>query len=141
MRLIGIGVLLAAGFCFAQQQSDFKPATSNVLDAQYPKVDSSSRVQIRFKAPDATKVKLNFWSGPKMDMERGSDGYWTPTTPPTSIFFPTSADSAAAPMCSRWGTETWTPEQRSKVPWRIRRHSRSGRICCGSVWEQKSRNE
>jgi hypothetical protein len=29
MRLIGIGVLLAASFCFAQEQGDFKPATSN----------------------------------------------------------------------------------------------------------------
>ncbi len=82
MRMIGVGVLLAASLCFAQEQSDFKPATSNVLDAQFPKVDSSSRVQIRFKAPEASKVKLNFWSGPKMDMDRGSDGYWTATTPP-----------------------------------------------------------
>ena len=70
MRIIAIGMLLAASFCFAQDSSDFKPATSNVLDAQYPQVDSNSRVQIRFKAPDATKVKLNFWSGPKVDMEK-----------------------------------------------------------------------
>ena len=40
MRLIGIVMLFAAAFCFAQEQGDFKPATSNVLDAQYPKVDS-----------------------------------------------------------------------------------------------------
>jgi len=53
-----------------------------VLDAQYPKVDGNSRVQIRFKAPDASKVKLNFWSGPKVDMEKQADGFWTATTPP-----------------------------------------------------------
>jgi enterochelin esterase family protein len=82
MRLIGIVVLLAARFCFAQDSVDFKPATSNVLDAQYPRVDSNSRVQIRFKAPDATKVKLNFWSGPKVDMEKQADGFWTVITPP-----------------------------------------------------------
>ena len=82
MRLIGIVVLLAASFCLAQDSVDFKPATSNVLDAQYPRVDSNSRVQIRFKAPDATKVKLNFWSGPKVDMEKQADGFWTVTTPP-----------------------------------------------------------
>ncbi len=75
-------MLLAGSFCFAQNSSDFKPATSNVLDAQYPQVDSNSRVQIRFKAPDATKVKLNFWSGPKVDMEKQADGFWTFTTPP-----------------------------------------------------------
>ena len=75
-------MLLAASFCLAQDPGDFKPATSNVLDAQYPKVDGNSRVQIRFKAPDATKVKLNFWSGPKADMEKQADGFWTFTTPP-----------------------------------------------------------
>jgi enterochelin esterase-like enzyme len=34
------------------------------------------------KAPDATKVKLNFWSGPKVDMEKQTDGFWTVTTAP-----------------------------------------------------------
>jgi enterochelin esterase family protein len=34
------------------------------------------------KAPDATKVKLNFWSGPKVDMVKQPDGFWTVTTPP-----------------------------------------------------------
>jgi len=74
-------MLFAASFCVAQESGDFKPATSNVLDAQYPKVDSSSRVQIRFKAPEASKVRVNFWSGPKADMEKQSDGFWTFTTP------------------------------------------------------------
>jgi enterochelin esterase-like enzyme len=82
MRLIGILTLMFASFCLAQNQSDFKPASSNVLDGQYPKVDSKSRVEIRFKAPDASKVRVNFWSGPKADMEKGPDGYWTFTTPP-----------------------------------------------------------
>ncbi|WP_348265352.1 alpha/beta hydrolase-fold protein [Telmatobacter sp. DSM 110680] len=80
--MIAFAMLLTASFCFAQDQGNFKPATSNVLDAQYPKVDGNSRVQIRFKAPDAAKVKLNFWSGPKVDMEKQPDGFWTLTTPP-----------------------------------------------------------
>jgi enterochelin esterase-like enzyme len=82
MKLAVLAMLVSASLCFGQEQSDFKPATSNVLDAQYPKVDSQSRVEIRFKAPDATHVKLNFWSGPKVDMEKQPDGYWTVTTPP-----------------------------------------------------------
>lgn len=82
MKVIAFAMLLAASFCLAQDQGDFKPATSNVLDAQFPKVDGNSRVQIRFKASDATKVKLNFWSDPKVDMEKQSDGFWTFTTPP-----------------------------------------------------------
>ena len=70
MRLeSGILVLLMASFCVIQRSSDFKPATSNVLDAQYQKVDSNSRgAKIRFKAPDASKVGVNFWSGPRTDM-------------------------------------------------------------------------
>lgn len=82
MRLITIVALVATPFCLAQDSGDFKPATSNVLDAQYPRVDSKSRVEIRFKAPDASKVRVNFWSGPKADMDKQADGFWTFTTPP-----------------------------------------------------------
>lgn len=82
MRSIWLLTLLAGSFCYAQNPDDMKPAMSNVLDAQYPKVDKSSRVQIRFKAPDASKVRVNFWSGPKADMEKQADGYWTYTTSP-----------------------------------------------------------
>ena len=39
-------------------------------------------MQVRVKAPDATRVKLNFWSGPKLDMEKQPDGFWTVTTSP-----------------------------------------------------------
>ncbi len=82
MWRIGIVMLLCAGFCLAQDSGDFKPASSNALDAQYPRVDSNSRAQIRLKAPDAAKVSVNFWSGEKADMEKQSDGFWTFTTPP-----------------------------------------------------------
>jgi enterochelin esterase family protein len=82
MKLVLMAILLSASLCYGQEQRDFKPAISNVLDAQYPRVDSNSRVEIRFKAPDATKVKLNCWSGPKIDMEKQTDGFWTVTTPP-----------------------------------------------------------
>jgi len=34
------------------------------------------------KAPDATMVRLNFWSGPKPDMVKQPDGFWTVTTLP-----------------------------------------------------------
>ena len=77
MRVIGVLILFSASLCLAQGSSDFKPASSNVLDAQFPQVDSNSRVQIRFKAPDATKVRGNFWSGEKADMEKQAAGFWT----------------------------------------------------------------
>ena len=66
----------------AQEPGDFQPATTNVWGAEYPRVDSKGRVQLRLKAPDATKVRVNFWSGPKAEMVKQSDGFWTFTTPP-----------------------------------------------------------
>src|SRR6187431_2214424 len=68
--------------CYAQDVSDFQPSTTNVWGAQYPRVDSKGRVQLRVKAPDAVKVRVNFWSNPKAEMEKQADGYWTITTPP-----------------------------------------------------------
>jgi enterochelin esterase-like enzyme len=82
MKLFGIVILLLASLCGAQQSDTFRPSSTNVWDAQYPRVDSAGRVEIRIKAPEATKVKLNFWSGPKLDMEKQADGFWTITTPP-----------------------------------------------------------
>lgn len=82
MRLATFLCALLSGLCLAQDASDFKPASSNVLNAQYPRVDSKSRVEIRFKAPDASKVRVNFWSGPKAEMSKQADGFWTFTTPP-----------------------------------------------------------
>ena len=73
---------LVAGIVCAQQPGDFQPAETNVWGAEYPRVDANGRVQIRIKAPEANKVKLNFWSGPKVDMEKQADGSWTVTTTP-----------------------------------------------------------
>jgi enterochelin esterase family protein len=84
LRIIAAGIIgvLAASLCWAQASGDFRPATTNVWDADYPRIDATGRVQVRVKAPDATKVKLNFWSGPKVDMEKQPDGFWSVTTAP-----------------------------------------------------------
>jgi enterochelin esterase-like enzyme len=82
MKTIALALLLIAGTCAAQDASQFHAAETNVWGAEYPRVDSGGRVQIRIKAPDANKVKLNFWSGPKVDMEKQADGSWTITTTP-----------------------------------------------------------
>jgi len=82
MRQFAILIFLLSSFCWAQGSGDFQPSSTNVWGAEYPRVDSNGRVQIRVKAPDATKVKLNFWSGPKVDTEKQTDGFWTVTTGP-----------------------------------------------------------
>jgi len=84
MKLVGAFILmfLFTGVCSAQQPGEFTAAATNVWGAEYPRVDGTGRVQIRVKAPDATKVRVNFWSGPKEEMEKQPDGYWTITTKP-----------------------------------------------------------
>jgi enterochelin esterase-like enzyme len=82
MRKFACALLLIAGTCVAQDATQFQPAETNVWGAEYPRVDPAGRVQVRIKAPDANKVKLNFWSGPKVDMDKQADGYWSITTEP-----------------------------------------------------------
>jgi enterochelin esterase family protein len=82
MMRISVAVLLLSTFCCAQSPEGFQPASTNVWGAAYPCVDATGRAEFRIKAPDATTVKLNFWSNPKMDMVKQSDGFWTATTPP-----------------------------------------------------------
>jgi enterochelin esterase family protein len=79
---MAMALVLLSSLCCAQESGDFRPAPTNVWGAEYPKVDSSGRVQVRIKAPDASKIRLNFWSGPKEQMEKQADGYWFFTTPP-----------------------------------------------------------
>jgi enterochelin esterase family protein len=74
-------MLLSASLCCAQESSAFRPASTNVFSSEYPRVDGLSKAQFKVKAPDATKVRLNFWSGPKLDTEKQADGFWTATTP------------------------------------------------------------
>ena len=84
MKTIGmvLALLSVAAVSSAQQQAEFKPAETNVWGAEYPRVDATGRVEIRIKAADAAKVRVNFWSGPKVDMEKQADGFWTVITPP-----------------------------------------------------------
>ena len=82
MKKAGWALFLAASLCSAQESGDFRPAETNVWGAEYPRVDGAGRVEIRIKAPDATKVRVSFWSGPKLDLVKQPDGLWTVTTPP-----------------------------------------------------------
>ena len=85
MKQAGVAICVAVALTAvgsAQESGEFRPASTNVWGAQYPRVDGAGRVEIRIKAPDATSVRVNFWSGPKLDMVKQADGFWTVTTPP-----------------------------------------------------------
>jgi enterochelin esterase family protein len=72
---------------------DSKPASSNVLNAQYPRVHADRRVTFRITAPGAQKVQLQpggadngLGKGP-VDMTRDEKGVWTVTLPPAVAGF------------------------------------------------------
>lgn len=69
----------------AKPVDEGKPATTNVGNAQYPRVHSDGRATFRLKAPDAKKVQVftNYGLGPRgnWDMTKGDDGVWTLTSP------------------------------------------------------------
>ncbi len=82
MKLLGMAILLVSSACLAQDSGGFQPASTNVWGAEYPRVDSQNRAQFRVKAPNASKVVVNFWSLPKLEMTKQPDGFWTVTSAP-----------------------------------------------------------
>ena len=107
-------VVLGAGSAVAAEEpARSEPATTNVRGAAYPRVDGASRVELRVKAPDATKVRVNFWSGPKADMVKQADGFWTFTTPPLApglhyyVFVIDGADVADPGSHAFFGGNRW----------------------------------
>jgi len=77
--------ILVCGVLRAFAAPDGVPATSNVGNAEYPRIASDLRVTFRLKAPNAKQVKLEGGAGlvkEPLEMTRGEDGTWTVTTPP-----------------------------------------------------------
>ena len=86
-RTLIIALTFAASMAQAPAD-DTRPASSNVLNAQYPRVHSDGRVTIRLTAPNAQKVQLQpggadngLGKGP-IDMTRDEKGLWSITLPP-----------------------------------------------------------
>jgi enterochelin esterase-like enzyme len=83
-------LIIALTFAGAMAQSpvdDSRPASSNVLNAPYPRVHSDNRVTFRLTAPTAQKVQLQpggadngLGKGP-IDMSRDDQGVWSITLP------------------------------------------------------------
>ena len=83
-------VLLAVAVSTAAfgQADDGRPAISNLMNAQYPRVYPDGRVVFRLAAPKAGIVQLAGALTPApVDMSRGEDGAWTITIPPPAPGF------------------------------------------------------
>ncbi len=88
MRYLPILAILAGAVCHAQPPDDSKPAASNVMGAEYPRIHADLRVTFRVNAPTAQKVSVQpggadngLGAGP-YPMTRDDKGIWTVTTPP-----------------------------------------------------------
>jgi enterochelin esterase-like enzyme len=82
--LLIVAMLLPGSQLFAQPADDSKPASTAVLNAQYPRVYPDGRVLFRLAAPKAASVQLGGagLGAQTYDMVKGEDGAWTVTIPP-----------------------------------------------------------
>ena len=79
-RILIVGLCLSA-IC-AGQTGSRKP-TTNIPDAEYPRINSDLSVTFRVQADQARKVQLLMELGQSTyDMTRGEDGFWQVTTKP-----------------------------------------------------------
>ena len=87
--MVGMPLLLmVVALLQAPASDDSRPASTNVLNAQYPRIYPDGRVTFRLPAPNAQKVQLQpggadngLGKGP-IDMTRDDKGVWTVTIPP-----------------------------------------------------------
>src|SRR5579862_3067187 len=85
-RFAAIAMLACAAM--AQAPDDSRPASTNIMGAEYPRIHSDLRVTFRVNAPMAQKVLVQpggadngLGAGP-YEMVRDDKGVWTVTTPP-----------------------------------------------------------
>ena len=107
-------LLIAALSLSAQTKEDFKPATTNQPNHQYPMVNSQRMVRAQVKATDAKSVKLDI-GGVKYDMVNDGTGVWTGDSAPQDEgfhYYQLEIDGASVPDpgslyyygASRWGS-------------------------------------
>ncbi len=107
-------LLIAALSLGAQTKEDFKPATTNQPNHQYPMVNSQRMVRAQVKATDAKSVKLDI-GGVKYDMVNDGTGIWTGDSAPQDEgfhYYQLEIDGASVPDpgslyyygASRWGS-------------------------------------
>jgi enterochelin esterase family protein len=69
-----------SGICYAQDITNSKPASTNVLGVEYPRIFSDLSVAFQIKAPEARKVQIQL--DKLYDMKCDTQGIWTVKTTP-----------------------------------------------------------
>lgn len=62
-----------------QPPAGSKPASTNIVGAEYPRIDSLRRAIFRVRAPEAQKVTVSLGN---VALEKGEDGFWNGITAP-----------------------------------------------------------
>lgn len=105
---------LASLSAAAQVTEDFKPASTNQENKQYPMVNSQRIVRAQISAPNANSVKLDI-GGKKYEMKKDEQGVWTGDSEPQDEgfhYYQLEIDGASVPDpgskyyygASRWGS-------------------------------------
>ena len=108
---------------------DFKPASTNQGNKQFPAVNSQRMVRAQIVAPNATTVKLDI-SGTKYLMVKDADGKWTGTSAPQDEgfhYYQLEIDGASVPDpnslyyygASRWGSGIEIPSDDQEF-WQVK---------------------
>ena len=98
---------------------DFKPASNNQANHQYPMVNSQRMVRAQISAPNATAVGLDI-DGKIYSMSKNENGVWTGTSAPQDPgfhYYQLNIDGASVPDpgslyyygASRWGSGIEVP--------------------------------
>ena len=74
-------ILILAGGLYAQNQDSLnsKPASTNIVNAEYPRIDAQRRAYFRLRAPEAQSITVSLGN---VALTKGDDGYWTGVTAP-----------------------------------------------------------
>lgn len=107
-------ILTAVTVSAQQVTEDFKPASNNQENHQYPMVNSQRMVRAQISAPEAKSVKLDI-GGVKYDMVKDANGVWTGESAPQDEgfhYYQLNIDGASVPDpgslyyygASRWGS-------------------------------------
>ncbi len=84
LLLIALALFAVFNFSFAQTEEQIKnskPASTNVQNAQFPRITPDLRVIYRMKAPEDAKIQFDL-AGKKYDMVKDKDGFLTVITDP-----------------------------------------------------------
>jgi enterochelin esterase-like enzyme len=84
LLLIALALIAVCKISFAQTEEQIKnsePASTNVQNAQYPRITPDLRVIYKIKAPEGAKIQFDL-AGKKYDMERDQEGLLSVITDP-----------------------------------------------------------